>query len=64
MDGGTIFDLHTARAVPQIERTHLRLDETTLSERVHIEKGGSGLLRHRRITTETQPKHRVTVNCD
>lgn len=64
VDDGTVCDLHTARAVLQIERTHPRLDENTLSERVHIEKGGIGQHQYRRITTETQPKHRITVKCD
>lgn len=43
---------------------HLRLDETTLSAREGIEKGEIGRQHHPRITVETQPGHRVTVNCD
>lgn len=42
----------------------IRLDETTQSETVHIEKGENGQQHHLRITIETQPSHRVTVNCD
>lgn len=55
---------HTVRAVLQIERTHPRLEETTQSARVHIEKRESGQQHHPRITIQTQPRHRVTVNCD
>lgn len=43
---------------------YVRLDETTLSARVHIEKGENGQQHHSRTTIETQPRHRVTVNCD